>query len=66
MPRLDGPFEILEKISSNAYKVDLPDEYGVSTSFNIDEHSPYYEEHEELPSLRPNSNQAGVIMGTTL
>ena len=24
MPRVDGPFEVLERINDNAYKVDLP------------------------------------------
>jgi hypothetical protein len=34
-PRGDGPFQILEKINDNAYKVDLPGEYNVSATFNI-------------------------------
>jgi len=34
-PRGDGPFQILERINDNAYKVDLPGEYGVSVTFNI-------------------------------
>jgi len=59
MPRSDGPFEILEKIGSNAYEVDLPGEYGVSTTFNVADLSPYYDEDEEIPSLRSNSSQAG-------
>ena len=29
MPRSDGPFEIIEKVGPNAYKVDLPGDYGV-------------------------------------
>ena len=59
MPRSDGPFEILEKIGSNAYEVDLPGEYGVSTTFNVADLSPYYDEDEEISSLRSNSSQAG-------
>ena len=59
MPRSDGPFEILERIGPNAYKVDLPGEYGVSATFNVADLSPYYDEEEEMPSLRSNSNQAG-------
>jgi hypothetical protein len=31
----DGPFKILEKISDNAYKIELPPEFGVSPTFNI-------------------------------
>ena len=34
-PRGDGPFQILERINDNAYKVDLPGEYGVSATFNV-------------------------------
>ena len=34
-PRGDGPFQILEKINDNAYKVDLPGEYNVSATFNV-------------------------------
>jgi len=59
MPWSYGPFEILEKIGPNAYKVDLPGEYGVSATFNVADLSPYYDESKEIPSLRSNSHQAG-------
>jgi len=59
MPRSDGPVEILEKIGPNAYKVDLPGDYRVSVNFNVVDLSPYYDEDDEIPSLRSNSNQAG-------
>jgi len=29
MPKVDGPFEVLEKINDNAYKVDLLGDCGV-------------------------------------
>jgi hypothetical protein len=35
MSRATGPFKILAKISDNAYKLELPTEFGVSPSFNI-------------------------------
>jgi hypothetical protein len=35
MSRVDGPFKILEKINDNAYKLELPLEFGVSPTFNI-------------------------------
>ena len=31
-PRADGPFKIVQKINDNAYKVELPGTYGVSTT----------------------------------
>ena len=35
MPRGDGPYQIIERINDNAYKMDLLGEYGVSDTFNI-------------------------------
>ena len=40
-PRGDEPFQILEKINDNAYKVDLPGEYKVSATFNVFDLSPF-------------------------
>jgi translation initiation factor IF-1 len=40
-PRGDGPFQILEKINDNAYKVDLPGEYKASATFNVFDLSPF-------------------------
>ena len=31
----DGPFQVLERINDSAYELELPGEYGVSTTFNI-------------------------------
>ncbi|GKV08696.1 hypothetical protein SLEP1_g20294 [Rubroshorea leprosula] len=45
-PRADGPFQIVEKINDNAYKIKLPSDYGVSATFNVVDLSPYYEDHE--------------------
>ena len=50
---------ILEKIGPMAYKVDLPEKYGVSATLNGVDLSLYYEESEKLLSLRSNSHQAG-------
>jgi hypothetical protein len=58
MPRAAGPFKVLIKINDNAYILDLPSEFGVSTSFNVADLKPYLSEDEELPS-RTTSVQEG-------
>ena len=56
-PRADGPFEIVEKVNDNAYKVELPGEYGgVSATFNVGDLSPYLEDDLDL---RANPSQPG-------
>lgn len=67
-PRSDGPFKVLEKINNNAYKVELPGDYGVSATFNVSDLSPFYEDDTSIPSLRSNSFQEGEDDGvaTTL
>lgn len=40
-PRGDGPFQVLEKVNDNAYKLDLPGEYNVSATFNVSDLSLY-------------------------
>jgi hypothetical protein len=50
MPRADGPFKVLEKINQNAYKLDLPADFGVSPTFNIIDLKPYLGEEDELES----------------
>ena len=39
--RGDGPFQVLERINDNAYKIDLPGEYNVSATFNVSDLSPF-------------------------
>ena len=58
MPRADGPFEVLERINDNAYKVKLPGDYGVSATFNVADLHPY-EEDDHLANFRANSLQQG-------
>ncbi|WVZ80057.1 LOW QUALITY PROTEIN: hypothetical protein U9M48_027568 [Paspalum notatum var. saurae] len=50
MLRADGPFKIIEKINDNAYKVELPPEFGVSPTFNIADLKSYLGEEDELES----------------
>ncbi|GJX97107.1 RNA-directed DNA polymerase, partial [Tanacetum coccineum] len=40
-PRADGPFRVLKRINDNAYKIELPDHYNVSATFNVADLSPY-------------------------
>ena len=41
-PKGDGPFQVLERINDNAYKLDLPGEYNVSATFNVSDFSPFH------------------------
>jgi hypothetical protein len=41
-PRADGPFKVLRKINDNAYEIDLPSTYGVSTSFHVTDLSTFF------------------------
>ena len=65
MHRADGPFKILEKINDNAYKFELPPEFGVSPTFNISDLKPYLGEEDELES-RTTPIQEGGMMRTSL
>jgi hypothetical protein len=58
MSRAAGTFKILAKINDNAYKLELPPEFGVSLSFNILDLRPYLGEKDEMPS-RTTSMQEG-------
>ena len=62
MPRIDGPFEVIRKISNNAYKMDLEGKYEKSNSFNVTDLIPFIADE---PDLRTNPFQVGgddVIM----
>jgi hypothetical protein len=58
MSHAAGPFKILAKINNNAYKLELPPEFGVSPSFNISDLRSYLGEEDEMP-LRMMSMQEG-------
>jgi hypothetical protein len=59
MPRVDGPFKVIEKINDNAYKLELPANFGtVSPTINIADLKPYFGEEDEVAS-RTTSIQEG-------
>jgi hypothetical protein len=39
--RGDGPFQVLARINNNAYKLDLPGKYNISSTFNVSDLSPF-------------------------
>jgi hypothetical protein len=50
VPRADGSFKVHEKINENAYKLDLPGDFGVSPTFNITDLKPSLGKEDELES----------------
>jgi hypothetical protein len=59
MPRVDGPFRIIEKVNDNAYKVDLPGDYNVSATFNVKDMTLYLDDIDDT-DLRTNHSQPGA------
>ncbi|KAL6210514.1 hypothetical protein ACLB2K_015746 [Fragaria x ananassa] len=50
-PRADGPFKVIQCINDNAYKIDLPGNYGVQATFNVADLSLYCEDDYEENSV---------------
>ena len=57
-PRGHRPFQVLEKINDNAYKIDLPSEYNVCATFNVSDLSLFDADGGAL-DLRTNPFQEG-------
>jgi hypothetical protein len=53
MPRGDGPFNVLSGINGNAYKIELPGDYGVSPTFNVTDLSPFLGDEETESRVTP-------------
>ena len=56
MPRVDGPFQIIRKISDNAYQLDLKGKYDIFSSFNVSDLSSF---HVDVPDLWTNPLKEG-------
>ena len=59
MPRSNGPFKVLKKVNDNAYKLELPRDMGVSSTFNMGDLTLYLEDEEDGDDLRENHIQEG-------
>ncbi|XP_074318277.1 uncharacterized protein LOC141655077 [Silene latifolia] len=51
MPRAEGPYKVISRVNDNAYKVELPGDYGVHATFNVGDLSPYLDD-DGLVELR--------------
>ena len=58
MPRAEGPFKVLERFGDSAYKVELPGDVSVSSTFNVGDLMPYLED-DYLEDLRSSPNLEG-------
>ena len=54
MTKGDAPFKVLAKVGANTYKLELPRDMAVSSTFNIGELSPYMEDEIDYEHLRAN------------
>ncbi|KAL4279472.1 hypothetical protein GQ457_03G017260 [Hibiscus cannabinus] len=68
--RGDEPFQVLERINDNAYRIDLPGEYNVNSSFNVVGLSPFdisdswsnpFEEGGMIHALRPKIKPTNMM-----
>nr|KYP48027.1 Transposon Ty3-G Gag-Pol polyprotein [Cajanus cajan] len=58
----DGPFQVLQRINDNAYRLDLPSDYGVSPTFNVSDLLPFVgasDDEDDSLDLRTNPFQEG-------
>jgi hypothetical protein len=60
MPRGDGPLKVITKINDNAYKLELPNEYGVSDTFNVADLTLYLGDEDEPESAVDSFSREGV------
>jgi len=59
MARGDGPFKVLAKVGTNAYKLELPGDMAISSTFNVGDLSPFVEDDIDFRDLRANPFKGG-------
>ena len=60
MARGDCPYEIVQKVGDNAYKIKLQGDMNISATFNVKDLTPYIEDEDESHEyLRVNALQVG-------
>jgi len=62
IPQGDGHFQVLKRINNNTYQIDMPEEYGVHTTFNVRDLTPFAgseDEEAEACDLRTNPLREG-------
>ena len=64
MPRAISPFQIIQKLENNEYKVDLPEKYNISNTFNIGDLKPYIA-RTELRTILPQEGEVEPSMQGT-
>ena len=58
MPKAEGPYKVVGRVNDNAYKLELPGDYGVHATFNVGDLTPYLDD-EVLIELRSIPFQGG-------
>ena len=62
LPRGDGPFQVLERINDNAYKLDFPGEYNVNATFNVNGLSLFYiSDNLRTNPFQEEGNDGGMV-----
>lgn len=62
-PRVDGPFKVFKRIGNNSYKIELPDHYNVSSTFNVSDFSLFHCEYNQPDSTSSLFQQGEIDIG---
>ena len=63
MPKAIGPFQIIEKFGDDAFKMDLPEAYGIFSTFDIGDLTPFLGNTKlrTIPSKEGGINQIFTV-----